>query len=416
MRGKSPSIILRATVLILTMNLFGTSGWAATQTVLHSFGNGTDGAYLYAGLIIDGAGNLYGTTQEGGAYGFGTVFELTPEAGGGWTENVLYSFNNNGTDGVEPYAGLIFDGAGNLYGTTFVGGTYNGGTVFELTPQAGGGWTEKVLYSFGANGADGDQPYAGLIFDGAGNLYGTTYDGGTYDAGTVFELTPQAGGGWTENVLHTFNDNGTDGYLPLGGLILDAAGNLYGTTQHGPSRKRNGCCGTVFELTPQTGGGWTEKVLYSFGGKHGNEPNGGLVFDGAGNLYGTTIEGGTYSSGTVFELTPEAGGGWTEKVLHSFGNGTDGIGPRGSLVFDGAGNLYGTTYDGGTYYLYGGTVFKLTPKVGGSWTEKVLHSFGNGTDGDQPYANLIFDAAGTLYGTTYVGGTYNRGTVFEITP
>jgi uncharacterized repeat protein (TIGR03803 family) len=234
MLGKSICIGMRAAVLIFTVTLFVTRSWAATETVLHSFHPEIpDGVYLYAGLIFDHAGNLYGTTQQGGTYGFGTVFELTSRAGGGWTENVLYSFGANGTDGVEPYAGLIFDDAGNLYGTTFVGGTYNGGTVFELTPQAGGGWTEKVLHSFG-NGTDGFQPYAGLIFDGTGNLYGTTYGG----AGAVFELTPQAGGGWTEKVLHRFNSNGTDGYLPLGGLILDAAGNLYGTTQHGPSKKK----------------------------------------------------------------------------------------------------------------------------------------------------------------------------------
>src|SRR5664280_3872238 len=312
--------------------------------------------------------SLYGTTLEGGTYYSGTVFELTPAAGGGWTEKVLHNFNENGTDGALPRAPLIFDAAGNLYGTTEYGGTYYDsdlGTVFELTPAAGGGWTEKVLHNFGI-GRDGTDPLAGLIFDAAGNLYGTTEYGGTYydsDLGTVFELTPAAGGGWTEKVLHNFVI-GRDGTDPLAGLIFDAAGNLYGTTEYAG----NYGAGTVFELTPTAGGGWTEKVLHNFNGTDGEFPYSSLIFDGAGNLYGTTSAGGTYSSclsgyycGTVFELTPAAGGGWTETVLHSFGNGTDGYSPSAGLIFDAAGNLYGTTPHGGTYE--GGTVFEVTPVV-----------------------------------------------------
>src|SRR5664279_2753958 len=318
MRGKRLSIGLTVTLLIFTVSLFMTSTWAAAQErVLHNFNNnGTDGTFPQAGLIVDGAGNLYGTTVDGGTYGWGTVFELTPTAGGGWTETVLYSFGNNGTDGMWPYAGLIFDAAGNLYGTTNSGGTYGYWTVFELTPTAGGGWTEKVLYSFNANGTDGYGPVAGLIFDAAGNLYGTTLGGGTYYSGTVFELTPAAGGGWTEKVLHNFNENGTDGALPRAPLIFDAAGNLYGTTEYGGTYYDSDL-GTVFELTPAAGGGWTEKVLHNFGiGRDGTDPLAGLIFDAAGNLYGTTEYAGNYGAGTVFELTPTAGGGWTEKVLH----------------------------------------------------------------------------------------------------
>jgi uncharacterized repeat protein (TIGR03803 family) len=265
---------------------------------------------------------------------------------------VLHNFNNNGTDGAWPLAGLIFDAARNLYGTTSSGGTYGGGTVFELTPAADGVWTEKVLHSFD-NGTDGANPYAGLIFDAAGNLYGTTFYGGTYNYGAVFELTPAGGGVWTEKVLHNFNYNGTDGALPYAGLIFDAAR----------------------------------------------------------NLYGTTLEGGTYYSGTVFELTPAAGGVWTEKVLHNFNNnGTDGGTPYAGLIFDAARNLYGTTAGGGTYYS--GTVFRVNANGG---RVQVLYSFGNGTDAANPYAGLIFDAAGNLYGTTFYGGTYNYGTVFKIT-
>jgi uncharacterized repeat protein (TIGR03803 family) len=283
--------------------------------------------------------------------------------------------------------------------------------VFELTPAGGGSWTEKVLYSFGAYGTDGVVPYAGLIFDAAGNLYGTTYAGGTYyQYGTVFELTPAAGGGWTEKVLHNFVANGTDGYYPWAGLAFDRFGNLYGTTSTGGTYEG----GIVFELTPAGSGGWTETVLHRFGNAmDGSGPLAGLIFDAAGNLYGTTSGGGTYD-GTVFELTPAGGGSWTEKVLWSFGSGTDGFAPQVGLVFDAAGNLYGTTPWGGTNGY--GTVFELTPAGSGGWTEAVLHNFnefGNG-DGYYPLAALILDAAGNLYGTTSVGGTYNNGTVFEL--
>ncbi len=412
MRGKRLSIGFKAALAIFAVTLLVTSTWAATnwtEKLLHNFGNGTDGASPYAGLIFDAAGNLYGTTSVGGTHGRGTVFELTPQAGGGWTENVLHSFSIP-TDGYYPQAGLIFDAAGNLYGTTRNGGGNRGGTVFELTPLAGGGWTENVLHSFSIP-TDGYYPQAGLIFDAAGDLYGTTIDGGTYGGGTVFELTPQAGGGWTETVLHSFNHNGTDGYTPQASLVFDGAGNLYGTTLYGGTHNS----GTVFELTPQAGGGWTEQVLHSFNfnGTDGYYPQASLIFDGAGNLYGTTLEGGIYGVGTVFELTPQAGGGWTENVLHSF-NGTDGYNPYAGLIFDAAGNLYGTTYWGGTYDF--GTVFELTPQAGGGWIDKVLHSFSMPTDGYHPQAGLIFDAAGNLYGTTSEGGTHGSGTVFEITP
>jgi uncharacterized repeat protein (TIGR03803 family) len=313
-----------------------------------------------------------------------------------WMEKVLHNFNNNGTDGYYPRASLISDAAGNLYGTTIYGSTYGWGTVFELTPTTGGGWTEQVLHSFG-NGTDGGEPRASLIFDAAGNLYGTTYGGGIYchsigGCGTVFELTLTAGGNWTEAVLYNFGSFTDDGYEPSASLIFDAAGNLYGTTQFGGIHG----WGTVFELTPTTGGGWSEQVLLNFG-TGGAFPQAGLIFDAAGNLYGTTSEGGT-NIGTVFELTPNVGGGWTETVLHNFGSGTDGSYPYAGLIFDAAGNLYGTTQYGGTYNSCSGgcgTVFELTPTAGGKWTEQVLLNF-NGTGGANPYAGLIFDAAGHL--------------------
>lgn len=343
--------------------------------------NGQDGYIPTGGLISDAAGNLYGTTEGGGTsacngsfgVGCGTVFELKHTAGGNWEETVLYSFKNRGGDGYYPYTGLVLDGSGNLYGTTSDGGAYGYyGTVFQLTPKADGSWAETVLHSFGANGSDGTLPYGGMVLDADGNLYGTTFYGGVYGRGTVFELAPIVGGGWTEKVLHAFNSNGTDGSGPEGGLILDASGNLYGTTFDGGAHDY----GTVFELTPAAGGGWTEKVLHSFTtGAGGNYPQTGLTLDAAGNLYGTTNSGGAGACiagtgcGTVFELRPGADGRWVEKVLYSFrDNGKDGNFPKAGVIFDTAGNLYGTTYLGGgsracdTLGLVGcGTVFEITP-------------------------------------------------------
>jgi uncharacterized repeat protein (TIGR03803 family) len=330
------------------------------------------------------------------------------------TEKILYSFN--GTNGSQPYAGLIFDTAGNLYGTTYYGGTYNYGTVFELTPSYHGRWTEKVLHSFNYNSTDGYYPVGGLIFDASGNLYGTTSfggsgacnDGESGGCGTVFELTPGRHGKWTEKVLYSFNNNGdTGGAYPDGDLIFDASGNLYGTTFNGGFGGPAGN-GTVFELTP-VAGGWTEKTLFDLNAD-GSNPYAGVIFDAKANLYGTTE-----ATGIVFGLTPEGGGSWTEATLHTFvNNGTDGYDPAGSLIFDSVGNLYGTTLFGGTGGA--GTVFELTPAGGGVWTEEILYNFGNGKFGYGPSAAVIFDASGNLYGTTFDGGTYNYGTVFELSP
>jgi uncharacterized repeat protein (TIGR03803 family) len=394
---------------------------AAQETMLHSFNNnGKDGQDPFGGLVFDSSGNLYGTTLQGGVHGGGTVFELRPTTGGGWTETVLHSFGN-GSDGFLLYSGLILDVSGNLYGTTYWGGKYAYGTVFELTPTGGGNWTEKILHSFAFNGTDGTNPVAGLIFDASGNLYGTTSGGGAYGGGIVFELTPAANGSWDEKILHNFNNNGTDGNNPLAGLIFDASGNLYGTTLDGPyDIGVNYLGGTVFELTPSTDGSWTETVLYNFDGIGTNpyDPDAGLIFDSAGNLYSTTPQGGAGPNdgdGTVFKLSPQAGGGWTEAVLHSFGNGTDGLNPSAGLIIDASGNLYGTTWQGGPYGS--GTAFELMPEAGTVWAEKILYSFNEGaTDGKHPSAGLIFDASGNLYGTTQGGGVYGSGTVFKINP
>ncbi len=437
MRGNRFSFGLRAAFTVLAVVLFATTTWAvAHETVLHSFNlNGSDGAYFPSRLTRDSAGNFYGTTTYGGIHlqtcsdvGCGTVFELSPKQGGGWTEKILHSFNF--TDGAYPGGGLIFDALGNLYGTTIYGGIYGYGTVFELSPKQGGGWQEKVLYSFG-DGAQGTSPFVGsLIFDPAGNLYGTTSWGGIHGYGTAFELSPNADGSWTQKVLHSFNLNGADGAVPAIGMIFDGAGNLYGTTLYGGLHLQE-CggagCGTVFELSPRQGGGWTEQVLHSFNlnGTDGVFLYGGVIFDAAGNLYGMTYEGGihfeqcTYGCGTVFEMSPRQGGGWTEKVLHSFDY-ADGAYPATGLIFDGAGDLYGTTSLGGIHQCdLGegcGTLFELSPSGGGRWTETVLHNFNfNGTDGFYPLVDLIFDDAGNLFGTTQEGGIHGWGTVFEIT-
>jgi uncharacterized repeat protein (TIGR03803 family) len=426
MRRERLSIGFGTTLAIFAMGLLVTSAWAASQKVLHSFGNGADGAEPLASLIFDAQGNLYGTTYQGGSsrncpQGCGTVFKLTPQSGGGWTEKVLYNFVDR-PDGSHPTGRLIFDAHGNLYGTTYLGGQ-GCGTVFKIDTSN----RETVLYSF-CSGGDGLYPAAGLIQDSAGNLYGTTSRGGPsgncdLGCGTVFELLPTEGGGWTEKVLYTFD--GTDGADPQGDLIFDAAGNLYATTTFGgPSSSCSATggtgCGTVFKLTPTESGDWTETVLHRFdhNGTDGFFPLSDVIFDVNGNLYGTTNYGGSgncdLGCGTVFKLTPQSGGGWTETVLHSFGiNGTDGAGPAAGVIFD-AGSLYGTTIAGG----YGhGTVFELTPTAGGNWTEKVVYNFGRRPiDGSAPEASVIFDAHGNLYGTTGAGGggANGGGTAFEI--
>ena len=413
---------MKANVCTLVSLLFLLLSIAALgqETVLHNF-DGTDGAMPMSGLIFDSAGNLYGTTYGGGnsgglcgSSGCGTVFELTPGSNGQWTETLLHAFV--GDDGVSPYGGLVLDGAGNLYGTTMQGGTYNNGVVFELSPQSNGTWHEMVLHHFG-KGNDGGGPRASLIFDSVGNIYGTTSFGGEYKFGTVFELSPVMSG-WKETILHSFG-KGNDGRGLSGSLVLDAMGNLYGTTV-GDSNKN---FGSVFELV-NSGGVWTEKVLHTFNDtskiKIGDYPFGNLVFDGAGNLYGTTALGGPADDGTIFELVKEAGGLWTEKVIHAFyAHPPDGIRPNYGIVFDGAGNLYGTTYMGGKQGS-SGTVFKFTPTTGGHWKETLLYTFKDIVNGRFPMCNLVLDSAGNLYGTTMWGGSFAYkdrrifGVVFEV--
>jgi len=425
---------LTAALAMCAMAVLATGARASAQeTILHNFTGGKDGKRPFAALIADGSGNLYGTTPGGGTYGDGTAFELML-SGGVWQETVLYSFHGDG--GREPFGSLIFDPSGNLYGTTFAGGFYDKGTVFNLTPQAGGTWKETVLHSFNSNAKDGTGSFGGLVFDTAGNLYGLTSAGGVRNSGTVFELTPSISGHWTEEVLYSFgHGNKQDGRFPQSSLIIDALGNLYGTTLSGGGGNCHLGCGTVFELSPQNSGGWQETILHAFSdnGSDGTLPYGSLVFGPSGNLYGTTSRGGIREHGgtgchlsgcgTVFELTPQAGGRWSETLPYSFPNSAlNGAAPFGGLIRDMAGNLYSTTAGGGP--KNGGTVFELTPTGGGGWTYSLLYGFNYlGTDGSSPYAGVIIDSSGNLFGTTFFGGTrlgtcdgFGCGTVFEITP
>ena len=410
MSGKAVSLVLKAVVAILPIALFASNAGAATQKVLYNFGaSSTDGEYPSSALIFDKSGNLYGTTTNGGAEDSsgGTVFELTPNGDGAWTETILHSFGNS-NDGASPDFGLIFDASGDLWGTTNRGGSDNNyGTVFELKPAGGGRWTESVVFNFGGN--NGANPSSGLISDKAGNFYGTTaYSISTGDlTGKVFEV--DAAG--NETVLLDF-DSTNYGTYPGPGLVFDQAGNLYATTYNGGPDQD----GTVFELTPAGGGVWTLTQPHIFGHRgDGSNPYCNLIFDAAGNLYGTTQDGGAHVYGTVFELTPDGNGTWGETILHSFhSDAKGGARPNAGLVADGKGNLYGTTVWGGAFDR--GEVFMFTRNDKGVWTHTVLHDFGKGTDGSGPDANLVLDAAGNLHGTTEDGGTYGYGTVFEIIP
>ncbi len=337
MRGQRLSSRLKKNLAVLAVTFFVMGTWAfAQETTLLSFDN-RDGNEPIAGLIIDASGNLYGTTFYGGADGVGTVFKLAP-TGSGWTETVLYSFKDTGIDGQWANTRLAFDVSGNLYGTTFFGGAFGYGTVFELSPNPNGSWTEKLLHSFDNHGGDGTYPHSDVTVDAAGNVYGMTASGGANGDGVVFELTPTTGGAFTETLLHNFS--GPDGANPYGPVTFDGSGNLYGTTASGGSS--SACtdgCGTVFELSPATGGGWTEKVLRSFDNTDGANPYGGVIF-ASGNLYGTTSQGAHGNFGAVFELTPAAGGGWREKILHNFNPHVgDGFNPSATLLFDSARNL-----------------------------------------------------------------------------
>jgi len=390
-----------------TGNLFGTTGGGGAssagvvfkldttghESVLYSFTDGNDGGYPNAGVVLDSAGNLYGTTTGGGTGGGGVVFKLNTAG----QETPLYSFTN-GTDGGYPYAGVILDSAGNLYGTTLYGGSAFVGVVYKVDPTG----HETVLYSFTGK-ADGAYPAAGVVSDSAGNLYGAASGGGPAGAGAVFKLDTTL----HETVLYGFP--GSDGSGPWAGVTQDSAGALYGTTTGGGSAG----AGIVYKLDT-TG---HETILYSFtGGADGANPYAGVILDSAGNLYGTAKGGGTYGAGVVYKLAPT--GQYT--ILYTFAGSCcgfptiDGAQPNGGVIMDAAGNLYGTTTFGGSSGW--GTIYKLDP----TGHETILHNFTNGSDGGQVYSGVTMDAAGNLYGTTLAGGTdfygFGAGVVYKLDP
>lgn len=384
---------------------------AQSETILHQFQqtSSKDGSQPYAGLIADAQGRLYGDAFIGGENGNGTVFELAPPAtgGGSWRYEVLYNFGN-APDGIDPRGNLVLDRKGNLYGTTQDGGAYGCGIVYELIrPATGAAWTESILFNFNC-GSTGASPLGGVIFDNAGNLYGTTDQGGANANGTVFRLTPPstAGNPWIETVVYSFQGN-NDASSTYGSLLFAGHNTFYGLSSYGGS---NGS-GTLYEVLANG----SERVLHSFENRNdGGYPQGAPVLDSAGNVYGETNTGGSTDNGVAFEFTPPAAGGrWIENVIFNF-DGTDGNACMG-LVFDSTGTLYGSCWAGGTDG--DGVVFELTPpSPGSSWSETVLHSFTGATaDGAELWGAPVI-VNGILYGSSFQGGATNRGVVYAVTP
>lgn len=418
-----------AFVLALSVSLSAVAFSQASETVLYDFQGGASGQNPL-GLIADASGNFYGVTEAGGASGYGTIFKLSPVIGGGWTETVLYSFAG-GASGQLPKGNLALDAAGNFYGTAW-GGSTGYGIVYKLMLTRSG-WVEQVLHTF-TNGADGGSPLSGVTMDTAGNLYGTASSGGLtscfeYYCGVVYKLSFVAGVGWKETVLHSFS--GRDGAYPEAVPLLDADGNLWGTTPFGGWVSPKGFCGVqgcgvAYKLSP-VAGGWKETVLHTFvgGETDGGFPFAGLTRDAEGNLYGVTGSGGAYlicvngsGCGTAFELSPNADGTWTETLLHKF-NGSDGADPYTAPVLDAFGNLYGSTNLGGYGY---GTAFELSPSSSG-WVFSSIYSFDGYAQGDSPDSSFVIDKAGNLFAVSGVGGNSNNvncvdacGLIFELTP
>jgi len=409
---KSKCIIF---TLAVTLALLQAAQASGRYKVLHNFPDGTsDGYQPYGPLLLDAKGNLYGTTEAGGDFacggaGCGTVFELSPQGNGKWNEQILHVFADNG-DGAIPLGNLV-QNTGSLYGT--LRGDGRGTAVFGLTPGSGG-WSLSLIYQ------DGNGP--GLLQDSDGDLYGDIGPG-QYYGDAIGELSPTSDG-WNYTRLYSFcSQNGCpDGYDLQTPMVLDGKGNLYGTTYYGGTGQP-ACwialgCGVAFQVTPNGDGAWTYHVLHRFASfpNDGQTPYGGLVVDASGNAYGVTWAGGRYGNGTFYKLTPSHQGLWKETILYEFPNCKDGCGPNESLVFDKAGNLYGAAA-GGNMTCQGyscGVIYKFTPQKNGKWKYIVLHKFNN-TDGSGPLG-VTLDGKGNIFGTTYGGGQYGYGVVFEIIP
>jgi uncharacterized repeat protein (TIGR03803 family) len=413
----------RLFALAAALLMFIAVGYAQGLNTIHTFSGNPDGQPA-AALTIDAAGNLFGASLANSAAN-DMIFELSPSSGS-WNLSRLYTFEGN-ADGQSPSTNLVMDAAGNFYGATYVGGhgfsCFQGcGTVFKLSPDGSGGWTKTTIYNFGAFPTDGNSPTGNLALDATGNLYGTTQFGGVYGSGTAYVLRPLANGTWKETILHHFGSTTASGGNPQGGVVLDAKGNVYGTLASGgvvnPACPSG--CGAVFELSVVSGK-WQQTLRHVFSGSDGRAPTGGVAFDKAGNIYGTTQLGGKNSAGVVFGLTPKSGGGWKVHVLHVFDGKSGGLQPFAGVTFDGNGNLYGSTAFGGNFASACtgapgcGLVYEMTPSTGG-WSFKVLHAF-DGADGYMLENPLTLGSTGTLFGTTELGGgSANSGTVFEITP
>ncbi|MGB7586706.1 MAG: choice-of-anchor tandem repeat GloVer-containing protein [Terriglobales bacterium] len=450
---------------VIVVLVFATSSvFGQTEQVLYSFQGGTDGNIPEGRVVFDTAGNLYGATNEGGVFQCGMVYQLSPPLiqGSPWTETEIYSFGcKTSGDAAFPAGGLVIDDAGNLYGSTAYGGAGNClllgalmgcGAVYELSPPTlqGGGWTETIIYSFPDDVVGGYVPWGDLVFDDKGNLYGATDFGGGHGTycnpfysycGTVYELSPpaQPGGAWTEKMLHGFAGNAPkgaaivgDGANPNGGLILDNAGNVYGTTLWGGNTlgmckgvQGSSGCGTVFELSPPRApnGEWTETILHRFSGPDGVSPAAGVIADGEGNLYGTT-EGGPRNGGygEIFKLNKPTGSNlpWIDTELYLFKGGSNGWYPDSGVAFDSMGRLYGTTLGSATNR---GEVYRLgTASASGEITAIPLYNFAGVPDGAHPDGPLVFDQKGNIYGITQGGGTGTGcnyggcGTVYELSP
>jgi uncharacterized repeat protein (TIGR03803 family) len=398
-----------------TLILVANAAIAATTTVAYSFAGDEDGEYPSTELVMDAAGNLYGTTVQGGEFGGGSVFQLAPDGSGGWTHTVLYSFTG-GADGGQPYGGVTLDAQGNLYGTAVIGGTggvctEDGcGVAYELAEDAGT-WHQHVLHAF-TGGADGSGPGAGLTFDQDGNLYGMTPTGGAFGLGTIYQLHPNGTGQWKLRVVHAFTGGADGGAASAGRLLLAGDGSLYGVATVGGAFGQ----GVAFQLVPAISGGFHMTSLYDFQGQpDAGFPYGGLTMDARGNLYGTTYYDGANDLGSVYQLSKRGSGQWRESVLYSFSGGSDGASPISTLNLDAQGNLYGTTSEGGAAGCGCGTIFQLARR-GGGWTERVVYRFTGSPDGAFPYNGMVSDGAGSYFGTTVHGGADGEGSVYRFTP
>jgi uncharacterized repeat protein (TIGR03803 family) len=416
-RASRARLLRRTATAALALLLLSVARAAATEKVLYAFTGGSDGGGPSGALAFDASGNIFGTTHFGGIVtcggfvggGCGVVFELSPNGNGTWTETPIYAFAD-GADGGFPNSGVLLDGAGNVYGTASTGGSaacsIGCGVVYQLLKSST--FTEYVLHTF--SGPDGQFPNASLFPSPPITQYSTTVYGGKYGNGTVFSMQSTPDDGWSENVVYSFTGK-DDGSKPYAGVVQDKSGNLYGTTY--PSDSYNN--GVVYELRPRPNGTWKERILHAFGSSpDGSNPYAGVIIGSRGTLFGTTINGGKNGGGTVYELSRTAPATWQETILHSFGSGNDGRQPYNGVIEDRAENLYGTTLFGGKHNY--GTVYVLTPQPSGMWKERILYNFTGKADGGYPSPGLLRDPAGNLYGATSNGGVHGAGVIFEITP